>query len=125
RGAGRVGIAGLVDGDGEALTTGATAEISGVDEPGPGRIHLRHEGVGTAGTSRLEGPGGRGEVRRAGKACYVCVAGDIHGDAIAEVDAAAAEISGVDEPGPGRIHLRHEGVSNAAVGAGLKRPQGR
>ena len=58
----------------------------------------------------LESPPGRRKVGRNGEARHVCVAGCIHGDAVALLRTAAAEIGGVHERGARGIELRHKDV---------------
>ena len=92
-----------------AVVSRVAAEVGGVDEGGAGRVQLGHEGVAAARVGGLERIGG-GEVGRIGVARDVGVSGGVHGDAVAAVVAAAAEVGGVDEGGAGRVQLGHEGV---------------
>src|SRR5207249_8277079 len=88
---------------------------------------LRDEGVaGPTAERRLERPHGRREVGRTRETDNVGVRGRqrVYRDAGALVEATAAEVGGVDEPGAGRVHLGHEDVK-AAAGGGLDRIHGR
>ncbi len=62
----------------------------------------------------------RGEVVRNGDSRDIGVAAAVHGDAVALVGTAAAEVGRVEEGGAGRIHLRHEGIAEG-VDRGLDR----
>src|SRR5206468_113636 len=93
-----VGVAEGVHGDAEAVVNATPAEVGGVDEPGAGGIELGHERVFGAAEGGLEGAGGRGEVGGTSEARHVGVAEGVHGDAEAVVNAAPAEVGGVDEP---------------------------
>ena len=46
----------------------------------------------------------------------VGVARGVHGDAVAVIMAAAAQVGRVDQPGAGRVQLGHEGVGTAGEG---------
>src|SRR5204862_463226 len=67
--------------------------------------------------------GGR-EVAGVGLARHVGVAGAVHGDALAPIKAAAAEVGGVGQGRAAGVQLGHEGVVDAAVGR-LERAGGR
>jgi len=91
-------------------------EVRGIKKGGASRIQLGNEDVvGATAVTRLEGPTSHREVCRTGPACHVRVAGAVDGDAEALVIADAAEIRGVNEPRPRRIHLRYEGIAKDAA----------
>src|SRR5439155_21466823 len=89
------------------------------------RIERVPEGVADDTKAGLNGARGGGEVRREGVTRHVSVAGGVHGDAVALVNAVAAEIGGVDEGGACRVELRHEGVGLAAAEGRLEGPRRR
>src|SRR5712664_2224870 len=106
--------------DGTASRTPTAPEIRRVDERGAGGVQLRHESALRAaerGLKRVR----CWEIGREGVARYVGVAGAVHGDAIAIVEAAATEVGGVDERGTGGVELRHKDVSVGAAACGLER----
>src|SRR5262249_57427911 len=109
-------MTGRVRRDAQALIKVGTAEICRVDEGRAWRVELRHERVSESAKSRLERPGGRGEVGRFGKASHIGVARGVHRDAESVFAAAAAEIGGVDERRTRGIQPRHEGVEAAGGG---------
>src|SRR5262249_52015127 len=111
-----IGIAGRVDRDAGATVEATTTQIGGVDQGRAGRIQLRHEGVREYATpeSLLEGAGGGGKVGAVGWPGYVGIAGRVYRDAGGKVEAAAAQVGGVDQARAGRIQLCHEGVHEAA-----------
>ena len=109
---GRVGdarhirVAVAVHGDPPAL--GTVSKIGGIDEGRARRIELCHEGTGAAGG--LESSRRRREVGGECNSCHIGVTTGVHGDCVAPLSAAAAEISGIDEGGAGGIDLHNESV---------------
>ena len=102
-------------GEGHRLAVDRGVDRRGGDggrRAGQDRSKLGHEGVVVAPIGGLQGVGGR-EVGRIGDARHVGVAGRVHGDAIAIITAAAAEVGGVDQGRARRVQLRHEGVGDA------------
>src|SRR5205823_13663699 len=80
------------------------------------------EAVGDTRGGGLEAARGGRKVAGGGESRNVGVCAGVHGDRVACVTAAAAEIGGVDEGGAGGIELRHEGVpAAAAVGCRRRR----
>ena len=91
-------------------------QIGRIDEGGPGRVELGDEGVGEAASIRVLNETARraGEVCRVGGPGHIGVAGGVHGDPVAVVLFAAAQIGRIHEGGPGRVELGDEGVGEAA-----------
>src|SRR2546428_203416 len=111
-----VGAPGCTHRDAVPDLLGAPPEVRGIKRGGAGQFRLDNEGgVGATAVTRLEGPTSHREVCRTGPACHVRVAGAVDGDAEALVIADAAEIRGVNEPRPRRIHLRYEGIAKDAA----------
>src|SRR6266571_7779202 len=96
-----VGVPGSIHGNGDTIVISTAAQVGGVDQSGAGGIELRDEGVTdiaeAPATSRLEGPRGRRELGRVGRANHVGVAGGVHGDAPTEVIPTGAKVGGVEE----------------------------
>ena len=110
----------------EAAITAAAAQVGRIDQPGSGRVQLRHKGVEiAAGVGRLGRPCGRREIGGDRAARHVGAARVVHGDIEADINVAAAQVGRIDQPGSGRVQLRHKGVENAAVVGRLGRPCGR
>ena len=70
-----------------------------------------------AGVGRLGGPCGRREIGRERVARHVGAARAVHGDAVAEFNVAAAQVGRIDQPGSGRVQLRHKGVGSRRRGS--------
>src|SRR5262249_2148229 len=119
-----VGIAGRVHRYGVALVHQDATQAGGVDQRGALSVQLGYKGVYPAARSRLERSRRRGEGTRwppIRGARDVGVAVRVHGDAIALVRRAAAQIRGVDERAL-PIQLHHEGVTPAASVSRLEGP---
>src|SRR5262249_27143773 len=119
RGAGRGGnsrnisVAARIYSEVVANIVATAAEVGGVDEPSRS-VELRHEGVCAAAEGGLHGIRGR-EVGRVGSSRNISVAARIYSEAVAIIDATAAEVGGVDEPSRS-VELRHEDIRAAAEG---------
>src|SRR5262249_40906014 len=110
---------GGINGDAVALVVGvATGEETGVDEPGPCGVQLRHEGVGAGAAERcLVGARRRGIVVLVGEPRHVGVAGGVHGNASTLVVAGGPEQGGVEEgtgAGRGGVVLAQEDIVGTA-----------
>src|SRR5207248_2812050 len=96
----------------------APAEVRGVNQSAAGGIQFRHEGVPrtvdrtagvrSSGTTRLESPSRRGEVKRGGTPRYIGTACGVHDDGIREVAAAAVYKRGVNQGGARRVEFRNK-----------------
>src|SRR5262249_41901505 len=120
------GIAGgRVHGQGQAIVIATAAEVGGEDQGAAGRVQPRHDGIreGAAGggVERVGGRevGGNGLPRDQGVA-----GGGVHGQGLAPVLAAAAEVGGVDQGAASRVQPRHEHI-NETPEVGLERVGGR
>src|SRR5262249_31591462 len=100
-------------GDAHALVQPAATQVGGIDEGGAIGRELRHKGVKGAAECRLQGTD-RGEVGGEGVPGDVGGASAIHGDGTAFIEAAAAQVGGIDEGGAIGRELRHKGVKEAA-----------
>src|SRR5262249_4097521 len=123
RGAGDPGPAGRIDREaGGAIAVGAP-DHRRVDERAARRVQLRDERVVAVGR-RVEGPRRGREVRRAGAARNVGVAGGIDHETPGAVEPAAADERRVDERRAGRVQLREGDVEGAVRGRVAGAPAG-
>ena len=94
----------------------AAAVVAGVEERRTGGVHLGDEGVGVAVMCEVRADRDRkGRLIGIRNPSHVGVAGGIHGDAVANVIPAAAEVAGVEERRAGGVQLGDEGVGVAAT----------
>ena len=120
-----VGAARAVHGDASAEISVAAAQVGRIDQPGSGRVQLGHKGVGNAASvGRLGGPCGRREIgrdrrspsrRRCPRRPRRCRQPTFN--------VAAAQVGRVDQPGAGRVQLRHEGVVSRRRGSSGRPPR--
>src|SRR5262249_58934360 len=105
---------GRIHGDSYADVTAAAAEVGGPEQGAAVRAQPRHVGVVKTVIGRLQRVGSR-EVGRNGIPRDEGVAsGRVHGDPIAKVTAAAAEVGGPEQGAAVRTQPRHEGVVETA-----------
>ncbi len=93
-----------------------SAQIGGIDQRRACRVDLGQEGVGAAGGTPIGSLQRRHcwKISGVGIANHIGRASAIYGNAVGDVDVAAAQIGGVDQRRTGGIQLGHEGVDEAA-----------
>ena len=116
-----VGVAGRVHGDAAAAVVAVAAQIGGVNQRRACGIELCHERIRSGAQGSVKGRAGRGgtpcrKVGGPGAARHIDVAGPIHGDAVAIVDAVAAQIGGVDQCRASGVELCHERIRERIKG---------